>query len=36
MKVFKINKQKGVGIVVIYLDRNVTDIEHENLLKIAE
>lgn len=36
MKVFKINKQKEVGIVVIYLDRKVTDKEHENLLKLAE
>lgn len=36
MKVFKINKQKEVGIVVVYLDRKVTDKEHENLLKLAE
>ena len=35
MKVFKIGNKKTAGIVVIYVTSRLTDLEHENILKLA-
>ena len=35
MKVYKINDQRKSGVVIIYITSKITDIEHENILRLS-
>ena len=35
MKVYKINDQRKTGVVIIYITSKITDIEHENILRLS-
>lgn len=35
MKVYKINEKKKPGVTIIYITSEISDIEHENLLRIS-